>query len=195
MRKEGDIGFCPKAVLFTSHHTGANTFPQENSKLVLPLALTLPSLFLSLDNLLWPEWHPLVAFNPWFTAHGAYSESVPKHWGGGGLSPPHSRCHSGRWWRGLMWIAPVSLIEWTLQLCYVLNCMWLMPFFFRLQAGHSCFFKEIFIFLGRRKKKKTQHYCKVMAMVISMYSVIRHDQSSSCFSLPLFLVNQIMCKN
>lgn len=167
-------------------------FPQENSKAVLPPALTLPSPFFFLLTICFDLSDILSLLSPPICR--TWGQTLSRPWAlgqAGGLSPPHSRCHSGRWWRGPMWIAPVSLIEWTLQLCYVLNCMWLMPFFFRLQAGHSCFVKEIFIFLGR---KKTQHYCKVTAMVLSMYSVIRRDQSPSWFSLPLFLVNRITCK-
>lgn len=127
------------------------------------VTLSPPSFFFSpLDSLLWPEWHPLFAFSPWFSALGDRLWAGSKCWGRaktarGGCCYP-TACHSGRWWRGLMWIAPVSLIEGTLQLCYVLDCTWLMPFFCRLQAGHSCFFKENFVFLGRNKAPMTILY-------------------------------------
>lgn len=60
-------------------------FPQENSKSVLPPALTLPSpFFFSLDNLLWPEWHPLVAFTPHLPHMGTDSEQALSTGAGGG---------------------------------------------------------------------------------------------------------------
>lgn len=153
-----------------------------------------PPFFFPLDSLLWPEWHPLFAFSPWFSALGDRLWAGSKCWGHaetarGGCCYP-TACHSGRWWRGPMWIAPVSLIERTLQLCYVLDCTWLMPFFCRLQAGHSCFFKENFVFLGRRKSTRDN----IVSMYPILYSIIRHDQSPSCLSLPLFLVTKIMFK-
>lgn len=63
-----------------------------------------------------------------------------------------------------------------------------MPFFCRLQAGHSCFFKENFVFLGRKKST----HDNIVSLYPILCSIIRHDQSPSCLSLPLFLVNKIM---
>lgn len=214
-RKEINMGFLPRITLpssLSSSPCWSQHLSSQESNLALPAdaALTLlptppTPLFFSLDNLLWPEWHPPFAFSPRFSALGDRLWAGPECRGGEGgpLSP--AACHSGRWRRGLLWIAPVSLTERTLQLCYVLDCTWLMPFFCRLQAGHSCFFKEekkkkksfFFFFLGRKNKTQAllQGHGNIVSMYLILHSIIGHDQSSSCFSLLLFLVNQIMFKN